>query len=394
MLASACKSVLLPLQGKNTATGSGRFLSEITRHCNSNGNSKTTLLLPFGVCASSIRAREFIQQQLHHNHQKQQQRRSFSSTSPAVNFELLKRIKRDLVEVDVNSDGRIDFEELKLLLQKYSTTDGIPLFSEQQVEDIGELFYVGRAGRSVSHTTFLRGIQHVITAAAVANAKDVPQAATDTSNSTAEKDKNPLQLQSIDNKSCWINPHESASIQFQNIQSQFESSLLEYVDQINLLQQLGGDAVLEQATTLLYEKAWDDDRIRPFFLHAMAAKGSQKKSQKKKKDKQKTTEEEAFVKSLKKHQYNFMKVAFGKKIPNQVKFHKKMKKVHANLFQEAGLNETHFDIMMGHFVDVLQELKLNEDSIDTAVEILHLFRDAFVQDKATDKQPSENEMVE
>jgi len=74
---------------------------------------------------------------------------SFSTTSTTDTTApiILKRVKQDLLDADVNHDGRIDFEELKLILSKYSN-----VFTEKDVETIGELFYVGKGGKSVSHT--------------------------------------------------------------------------------------------------------------------------------------------------------------------------------------------------------------------------------------------------
>ena len=60
--------------------------------------------------------------------------------------ELIRRIKSDLIEADVNKDGRLDSDELKLILKKYSDT-----FTDSEINELGELFYLGKGGESISH---------------------------------------------------------------------------------------------------------------------------------------------------------------------------------------------------------------------------------------------------
>ena len=43
---------------------------------------------------------------------------SNKASPPPIVMDILKRIKADLKEADVNHDGRIDFEELKFILKK------------------------------------------------------------------------------------------------------------------------------------------------------------------------------------------------------------------------------------------------------------------------------------
>lgn len=259
-----------------------------------------------------------------------------TSTVPAaklLDFDILKRIKADLTEADVNGDGKIDFEELKLLLNKYHG------FSNQQVQDIGELFYVGRAGQSVSHTTFLRGVQHV-----VAN-----------SNYKA----NPLKFENLDDKRCFVSSKYDTddSQQFYDIQREFNMALLEYVQQINLRKELGGLEGLKVATDSMYEKAINDDRLSPFFNHASTD-----------------------LEQVKRHQYNFMKIAFSTNIPKDEEFFQRIRGVHQELIEKMGLSEAHFDVMLNHFISTLSELNVAQDVIDTAVEVIWLFRVCFRHD--------------
>jgi len=71
-----------------------------------------------------------------------------------VDSEIIRKIKSDLISSDVNKDGRVDADEIKLILKKYSDA-----FSDEDVVKIRELFYVGKAGGSVSHETFLEAVK-------------------------------------------------------------------------------------------------------------------------------------------------------------------------------------------------------------------------------------------
>ena len=64
--------------------------------------------------------------------------------------ELIRRIKSDLIEADVNKDGRLDSDELKLILKKYSDT-----FTDSEINELGELFYLGKGGESISHERYV-----------------------------------------------------------------------------------------------------------------------------------------------------------------------------------------------------------------------------------------------
>lgn len=136
---------------------------------------------------------------------------------------VLKRIQADLVEADVNDDGRVDFEELKMMLRKYPDT-----FSNDDIDRIGELFYVGRSGTSVRHLAFLRGIQHVMRQNGNNNGNH-------NENSCVVPRENPLQMESLDDKRCWVSPEEAAASgeQFYNIQAQFDQTLSEYANAVS-----------------------------------------------------------------------------------------------------------------------------------------------------------------
>eukprot|EP00550_Attheya_septentrionalis_P013567 CAMPEP_0198305932 /NCGR_PEP_ID=MMETSP1449-20131203/58155_1 /TAXON_ID=420275 /ORGANISM="Attheya septentrionalis, Strain CCMP2084" /LENGTH=467 /DNA_ID=CAMNT_0044008477 /DNA_START=70 /DNA_END=1473 /DNA_ORIENTATION=- len=60
------------------------------------------------------------------------------------------QIKQELIEADVNHDGRIDADELKQVLRRHKGA-----FTDSEILEIGELFYAGKAGGSVKFEDFL-----------------------------------------------------------------------------------------------------------------------------------------------------------------------------------------------------------------------------------------------
>ncbi|CAB9523351.1 Bacterial-like globin [Seminavis robusta] len=277
------------------------------------------------------------------------------SSASLLPFSVLKRIQSDLNEADVNGDGKIDFEELKLILSKYPHS-----FSHSQVEQIGELFFVGRSGQAVRHTTFLRGIQHVLLHQQSQEEERV-EISTNQS-SIQEKDvspENPLQLESLDDNRCWVSPQEASSSQetLYDIQTQFDQSLLAYVREVQLMEQLGGTEALQRMSDDFYHRVASDPRLQHFFVgHDMDR--------------------------LKRHPYNFMRVAFDTTVwpeDDPQVFASRVRRAHGTLKREqGGLTTDHFDAMMDHFVGTLtDDGTVAQDTIDTAVEVLHLFRDCF-----------------
>ena len=146
--------------------------------------------------------------------QSQQSAESSKQNNNNVSMDLLKRMQADLIEADANQDGRIDYDELKAMLGKYPDA-----FSHDDVERIGELFYVGRSGTSVPHLTFLRGIQYVMRR-----------------NDKKESGRsNPLQMESLEDQRCWVSPEETAASgeDYYNIQGQFEQCLADYIKEVS-----------------------------------------------------------------------------------------------------------------------------------------------------------------
>jgi hypothetical protein len=120
-------------------------------------------------------------------------------------MEVIRSIKKDLIQADVNNDGRVDFEGLKSILRKYEDR-----FSEKEIEEVGEIFFVGKSGESVRHTQFLRGLQH-----------------------TAKKgnpDSNPLELESIGDKRCWVSKDDTHAA-FYESREEFDRLLTRYLEE-------------------------------------------------------------------------------------------------------------------------------------------------------------------
>jgi len=117
-----------------------------------------------------------------------------------------------------------------------------------------------------------------------------------------------------------------------------------------LFDRLGGEAAIEAAVDEFYKRLVADDQLAPFF-------------------------EGINMDSLKKHQRSFMKVAFTE-IPKEVDVEQMMFKKHYMLFKK-GLNETHFDLVAGHFVGTLESLGVASNLIDEAVGVIGPLRPIF-----------------
>jgi hypothetical protein len=142
---------------------------------------------------------------------------SSTSTSTYINVtppsllsrDVIRSIKQDLVEADVNGDGRICFEELKWMLHKHKHKHKYDSFSKQDIDEIGEMFFVGTSGQSLNHTTFLRGVQHAAT--------------------QGDPQESPLQLESVDDQRCWVGKEDTHGALY-NIQQEFDLQLLKYIE--------------------------------------------------------------------------------------------------------------------------------------------------------------------
>jgi len=81
---------------------------------------------------------------------------TITKTLKALDMSVVRQIKAELMEVDANSDGRINAEELKKLLHKHSSA-----FTDEEVLEIGELFYAGKAGGSITLDNFIEAVDYV-----------------------------------------------------------------------------------------------------------------------------------------------------------------------------------------------------------------------------------------
>ena len=70
--------------------------------------------------------------------------------------DVVRKIKAEILEADVNNDGKIDSEELKAALRKVGG------FTDREILEIGDIFYSARAGASVNHEDFLKGVAQIL----------------------------------------------------------------------------------------------------------------------------------------------------------------------------------------------------------------------------------------
>ena len=66
---------------------------------------------------------------------------------------VVRQIKAELMAVDANLDGKIDASELKELLRKHHGA-----FTDKEIVEIGDLYYAGKAGGSVSFDRFIEAV--------------------------------------------------------------------------------------------------------------------------------------------------------------------------------------------------------------------------------------------
>lgn len=105
----------------------------------------------------------------------------------------VKQIMEELRSVDTNSDGRIETDELKALLHKHSKS-----FTADEIAEIGEYFYAGKSGGSVSFDRFIEAIDRVMQRE---THPDIPK----------DDDGNPLELGNCGNEFLFYKPHGNYS---------------------------------------------------------------------------------------------------------------------------------------------------------------------------------------
>jgi hypothetical protein len=113
-----------------------------------------------------------------------------TKTLRVLDMAVVKQILEDLRSVDVNSDGHIETEELKMLLRKHNNA-----FTEEEIVEIGELFYAGKSGGSVSFDKFVEAIDRLVERE---ERDDVRK----------DDDGNPLQIGSCADEYLFVNRHQ------------------------------------------------------------------------------------------------------------------------------------------------------------------------------------------
>ena len=141
---------------------------------------------------------------------------------------------------------------------------------------------------------------------------------------------------------------------FYQIQKEFDQRMLEYINHINLVKELGGKEVLQEINNRLYDKIIEEPRLASFF-------------------------EGKDIDRIRRHSFKMMGIAFSEHIPagRDDDMYKRIMKIHKDDIEQRGMNEQHFDIMMELFTDVLNEFEVPEDLIDIATEIPMSFRFCF-----------------
>jgi hypothetical protein len=82
---------------------------------------------------------------------------NFEKPTPlsALDMSVVRQIKAELMSVDENSDGRLQADELKLLLRKHSTA-----FTDEEIMEISDLYYAGKAGGAVTFDNFIEAVDY------------------------------------------------------------------------------------------------------------------------------------------------------------------------------------------------------------------------------------------
>ncbi|CAB9530862.1 Group 1 truncated hemoglobin [Seminavis robusta] len=117
-----------------------------------------------------------------------------------------------------------------------------------------------------------------------------------------------------------------------------------------MLQKLGGDAKRREAIDIFYKKQMEDERLLNFF-------------------------EGTDIEIIKWHQFNLMSIAFTA-VPRTFDVSSLLLTRHRSLF-DAGLDESHFDIVAKHFTDTLEEMNVDAELIKEALDVVTPLRNIF-----------------
>jgi hemoglobin len=118
-----------------------------------------------------------------------------------------------------------------------------------------------------------------------------------------------------------------------------------------MLEKLGGQKVLAEATDKFYDRQVKDERLLKFFRGTDLA-------------------------ILKWHQFNLMSIAFTE-VPESFDARHLILNRHQRLFDE-GLDESYFDVVVDHFTGTLTELNVDPALIEDARYVILPLREVFV----------------
>jgi len=113
----------------------------------------------------------------------------------------------------------------------------------------------------------------------------------------------------------------------------------------SLYSRLGGKSVIEEAVKVFYRKILADDRVNYFF------EGVNMSNQQVK-------------------QHMFLSMVFG----GPIEYHgKNLRQAHSGLM-EKGLDDEHFDVVVGHLGDTLREMGVGEKGVEEVLTIANSVR--------------------
>lgn len=118
-----------------------------------------------------------------------------------------------------------------------------------------------------------------------------------------------------------------------------------------LFQRMGGIQAVKAVVEEFYTRLQQDEQVAEFFQAVSIA-------------------------HLKRHQVEFLKIAFSH-IPDTLDVNSLLLEKHKRLFQNMGLNETHFDIVAMHFVGACESHNVDASLIEEAVGIITPLRVVF-----------------
>ena len=117
-----------------------------------------------------------------------------------------------------------------------------------------------------------------------------------------------------------------------------------------MLQKLGGDDKRREAIDRFYKKQMEDERLMHFF-------------------------DGTDVEIIKWHQFNLMSIAFTA-VPKTFDVTHLLLTRHQKLY-DNGLNETHFDMVAKHFTDTLEEMNIEPELIEEALDVVMPLKEIF-----------------